>query len=405
MKTPSKSLHRILALAGLAVVPYGPTFSLHAANIYWDGGTNLAWGVAANWSTSATAPTPNPTAVPGISDVAIFNISGANTDVIMGLNDFRSAQGLIFNSTGAVEIRARTTGTTGHALTLGESGIVMNAGAGAATLVSNGTTGFLTIRLASNQTWTNDSSSALTVQSGIGNSINGADRTLTLAGAGSGGIFLNGPISNFVAVTSGTTSVAVNRPGGTVTLGSATNTYTGATKIDAGTLALTANATLVSNSIQIANGATFDVSTRSAFTVATGKALGGDGTVTGNLSFASGANFIFNTTATLDVSGAVSFDNSFGVANLVNADGSTVSWAAIQPGVYNLLTNGSDFSNITNFGSGNRVDLGDGKFAFFDAISGNLALNVSAIPEPSSFALLGGLIALGFVASRRRRLV
>ena len=49
--------------------------------------------------------------------------------MITELNDNRAAQGLVFNSTGTVEIRARTTGITSHALTLEADGITVNESA------------------------------------------------------------------------------------------------------------------------------------------------------------------------------------------------------------------------------------------------------------------------------------
>ncbi len=49
----------------------------------------------------------------------------------------------------------------------------------------------------------------------------------------------------------------------------------------------------------------------------------------------------------------------------------------------------------------NAFIIGDGRHAYFQ--EGSLELVVAAIPEPSTFALIGGLGALGFSVTRRRR--
>ncbi len=54
----------------------------------------------------------------------------------------------------------------------------------------------------------------------------------------------------------------------------------------------------------------------------------------------------------------------------------------------------------TNFGYRNRIGIGSGSSIIdFD----NFSVTPSAIPEPSAFALLGGLAALGMTAVKRRR--
>jgi hypothetical protein len=72
----------------------------------------------------------------------------------------------------------------------------------------------------------------------------------------------------------------------------AADTYSGATFISAGTLALT-NSALIASSINInlANGALFDVSgiTSHAMTLGTGRRITGDGSVNGSFTVASGA--------------------------------------------------------------------------------------------------------------------
>jgi fibronectin-binding autotransporter adhesin len=177
------------------------------------------------------------------------------------------------------------------------------------------------------------------------------------------------------AITDGAVGMTLTKTGdGIQTLGG-TSTYTGDTLVSAGTL-------FVNGSL---SAATNDV------TVATTGAIGGDGSIAGSLAFASGADFVFSTTMTLDVAGAVTF-GSFGIADLVGLDSS------VAVGTYTLINGGTvDFTNVINVGLANAVSLGGGKSAYLQ--SGSLQVVVTAIPEPGT-ALLGGL---GILALLRRR--
>lgn len=176
--------------------------------------------------------------------------------------------------------------------------------------------------------------------------------------------------------------------------------YTGATNIGPGaSLILGSSSSLASATIDVGSGGTFDVSA-SPFTLASGRSIGGTGTVDGGFTFAAGSNLIFNTSAALNMTGAVSFDG-FGIANLVGLNSSTIA------ATYTVL-NGSgsniSFTNVANVGPGQAVSLGDGMAAYFDTTNGDLSVIVgAAIPEPGTFALLGGAAVLGLAASRRQR--
>jgi fibronectin-binding autotransporter adhesin len=109
-------------------------------------------------------------------------------------------------------------------------------------------------------------------------------------------------------VLSGPSSCTLNVTGsGTLTL-SATNTYTGATLVNGGTLALGANSALASTPIVVGSGTKFDVSAVSAgFTLANFQTLSGSGVVTGAVSVASGATINPGSNA---LTGTLSFSNS-----------------------------------------------------------------------------------------------
>jgi len=76
---------------------------------------------------------------------------------------------------------------------IGANGIVMNAGAGTVNIGALATHG---VELGASQSWQNDSSSLLTVQSVANVSGSSTAFTLTLSGSGSGGTTINGIIAD-----------------------------------------------------------------------------------------------------------------------------------------------------------------------------------------------------------------
>ena len=214
----TRAVAALLAATG-ALAP-----AARAANIYWDGITD-AWETVANWSTDPAATTPDPVAVPGAADIAIFNISTVNGPETVSVNATQSALGLVFNNTGATTIQA---GGVNQTLNLGGSGIVVNAGAGPVTIGSATAGQNVTLALTGAETWTNNSTSLLTINNGVtsGNNlltVNGSGSTsiLGVIGGGSGGLTKSG--------------------NGILTLSGA-NTYTGVTSVLGGTLVLAAAA-------------------------------------------------------------------------------------------------------------------------------------------------------------------
>ena len=166
------------------------------------------------------------------------------------------------------------------------------------------------------------------------------------------------------------------------------NSYAGATAVDVGGL--------------LVNGAN---SGSGLVTVANAARIGGTGSLAGGLTIAAGGLFAFNPAdPTLDVSGAVSLDNSFGIASLVNPDGSAITWSSVNDGSYSLIgLTSSLFSGISNFGAGNAADIGTGRTAYFTNTTESGGLSLVVVPEPGTFTLAGlGLAAAAAAWARRR---
>jgi fibronectin-binding autotransporter adhesin len=118
---------------------------------------------------------------------------------------------------------------------------------------------------------------------------------------------------------------------------------------------------------------------------------------TGALTFYIGANGVTNQ-VNGTTTGAVAFNGTFTLNfdNAALANGN--SWTLVSL-ASTAETYGANFA-LTGFSQNNNVWTNGAGFSFSEATG---ILSYSAVPEPSTFALLGGLTTLLFASARRRR--
>ena len=214
---------RTAVLLALAFAAVAVGRDARAATITWDGSDSTAWATGANW-VGGTAPASSLT-----TDIANFDLPTYGGNPVYApaapTTGGPRINGItIGGSNGAMIL---STGAGVNRLEIGASGITVAAGAGALTIGQSSSAG---MELGANQTWTNNSSSLVTIRS-LGHN-NAAAYTVTLAGSGTGGYTFNGAISE--GATAGrTTAVEVDYTAGTVQL-SATNTFSGGLRIKGG---------------------------------------------------------------------------------------------------------------------------------------------------------------------------
>ena len=282
-----------------------------------------------------------------------------------------------------------------------------------------------------NVSGSNTLSGTVTVQTGGSDSTFQSDAgLLTFSGAtaittnatGARNILLTGAgnIAVTGAVTNGTGTVSIAKQGtGTLTL-SGTNTYTGTTNVNAGTLLV--NGSLANTTVTVDSTGTLGGSgTIAGATTVNGTLSAGNSpgvlTFSGNLSLGSGSTSLFElnglTRGTeydgVNVGGALTYGGALSLSfNAPIAAGTYDLFGggyASQSGTFASVSVGGSFAESFSSGpaiTGTGWTAGSAGWSYvFDNLSGDLT--ISAVPEPSSFAVLAGLATLGLVGARRRR--
>ncbi|HSI08633.1 MAG TPA: autotransporter-associated beta strand repeat-containing protein [Rariglobus sp.] len=225
---------------------------------------------------------------------------------------------------------------------------------------------------------------------------NTSNPSLTANGANLGGAG-NLTITNVVADSTQAlkTSFSVTKFGtGTLTL-TAVNTYTGDTTINAGTLALNTAGSINANSaITVAAGATFDTSARTG-----GYAF--NTTKTTTIGVSSTAAGLINSAAVTFSSASLGFD--FGATTTLLSSYTILTKTGFTGDFANVTATGTSISGtFVNAGSGNWTLTAGGYDLTFSESLGTLTA-VSSVPEPSTYAVIFGSVALVGASIRRRR--
>ena len=259
----------------------------------------------------------------------------------------------------------------------------------------------------------NGRSETLAAVSGAGRVTNGATRTvstLTLDSADN--------VSSAISLENGAGVLALTKTGaGALTLTGAL-THTGATRVEAGTLRVNGSAT--GSAFTVLSGATLGgtgslgaVDLQAGAMLAPGNSpglltIGSGSTLAGTVTMEIGGTQRGVTYDAIDVSGA----GQIALRGVLVFDfsGPTTSGATYH--LFDFATASGSWSSVGLAGlySGSFAAAGElwtaqsAGFNFvFNALTGDLTTTASAIPEPSTYALLTGVLVLGLVAWRRRR--
>lgn len=425
MQNPSvKNIRPLRASAIALLLAAIAANGTQAATLYWDtngdlagaGSTsNTAW-TGSNWNTNADG-TGTPGAYVAGSDV-VFAAGSDLSSTTITVSANQTVNTLSFEE-GVVTINNVTTQSIGG-LVSGSTHITVASGASA---IINSTTNLNgTFNVAGSLYGKDFRGGAATVKTGAGTAtFDRIDASLTINGGtvvAQGGKLKNTTVNNtgtlrIVGDTfDGNRNLTVNA-GGTFEMAAG---VADTVNILSGGGSLTGEAGSVlsvggsSASGTFSGNITGDLSLTK---IGTGTfTLSGDSTSTGNLTVNGGA-FVLTDTGTLSFSigadgennsvsgvGAATFGGGF-VFDLTGAslvDGN--SWSIVD--VDSLSESFSSTFFIQGFNDDNNDDIwvnGSG-FSFYE-LDG--VLSYSAVPEPSSVALLGGALALGFTATRRRR--
>ncbi len=404
-----------------------------------------AGAVTIDYSSTGNATTPSPFSwpnganwiggtAPSSTDIARFNQTSyaivASSSNSNATGSTVSIGGLIFGdgSTATATFQLRT-----NSLNIGADGVNMMANAGAVTILGATSP---TLNLTANQVWNNSSTNTL--------NFSGATTTgaFSVEQTGTGAISLGntGTFTGGYKLTQGNARLGTDTAFGTGTL-----TLNGGTLSTAGFSGRTiANAVNITNNSQLGisgtgglvtlTGAVTVTGNQTLSYVNTGAALTGNVTLNGNLTFDSAVAGIAtgNTLSGIIANGSGSFGitktgtgqinltgvNTFtgnitinqGTLSITNAFiADTASVSLLSGSIFNLNFSGTDtIAGLYLAGlaqaEGTYGAVGSGATFTSSFFTGAGILNVvaSAVPEPSTYALLGGLASLGLAVCRRR---
>ena len=397
-----------LALLGVAVcLSSNPA---HAASQTWSGGSLVDgnWSTGGNWGGSVPGSTSGTTN----TDTATFKNAIANTwgnsssNPVVVDSSSQNIQSISFSGN-AGNYFIGSTG--GNAIYLTASGTIL------ASVLTNASVVTETINaplvMAGAYVIKNSSTSGSGANSGILNiggaisSISGAtNTTLALQGTNTNLNTIGGNITNGTAPT--TVRITKSEAGTWVLSG--TNSYTGATAVNAGTLLINGSNSAATGAITVSSGAILGgVGTVGSIITSAGTLSPGDGTTaigtlhgTG-LTLNTGAVFKFdlessNTSDRIALSGA--FTKGTGASFNFNFNNTGVTNSTYTLATFNSLAGGFIAGNVSNF---TYSGLTSGVTGTFGLTGSNLTF--TTVPEPATWALLAFSLTTVMVLRRRRK--
>ncbi len=347
---------------------------LQAATFYWGVTGTSNWTTGTNWSDNAVSGGTTGV-VPGAADIAVFNQSSVNGATTSTISAATSIGGFIFNNTGTTGIR--TDGAANRAVTLGASGITINAGAGAVTFGTTTNLQRITFTLGGSQTWTNNSSTTFSLNNN--NTVATGGFTLTFDGTGN--------ITTGTGAISGTGGIIKNGSG-TVTLG-AVNTYTGGATINSGTLVLNGANTNASGGITL-NGGILRLGNNTALGAAGNSLTINGGTIDVSAARLTTNNNAQNWNGDFTFLGTNTWDT--GTGNVVMNASRSVNVAASTMTVGGVIS-GSGFG-LTKLGAGTLVLNGNNSYTGGTTVSAGTLQLSGANASAGATTVNGGTLIL-----------
>lgn len=360
----SKTFPCAITLSLLAALP-----AVYAADGTWTGGTSVTWATGTNWS-GGTAPG----STAANADIVTFNSSAYSFAPTAVSNYFVGGLSFGASNTGSLTL---TSATGNNRLNVGSSGIQMASGSGAVTFGAASSQG---INVTSNQSWTNNSASLLTVSRlAVDDLAAIGTYTVTINGSGTGGVTVPSNVAdlNNAADLSRKLAVIINSTGGATNF-SNSSTYSGGTTLtagllqvggaSAGTSGVPTSSALGTGSLAL-NGGTLSSGTTNNRTVFNTTTIGG------NVTLGDATNI-----------GVLTFDTAVGLTGgtrtLTTATGSGATFSGV-------VSNGG----ITKLGAGTLTLSGAAANTYTDlttASAGNLTL-----AKTSGNAIAGDLLVNG----------